>query len=228
MISREFQENIESGDVMLVRCVLSNDLIVDRTFKKFKEEFEVARKKMDLLEPYDEEAFEADSEKWDMEYLSHQKVALIENFSEERIAHMQEVITKVMPPVTEKKSNTTLSYQTPIGGKDKRTRKTVIAVREVEKNKEKLDKPHDAITNKTNTASDSESGRTGRKKIKERVINKEKSSKKKSEIDMAGNALIIGGIATTTAGIALAQPVVAGTGVIATGAGVCIKVYNRR
>ena len=191
MISREFQENIESGDVMLVRCVLSNDLIVDRTFKKFKEEFEVARKKMDLLEPYDEEAFEADSEKWDMEYLSHQKVALIENFSEERIAHMQEVITKVMPPVTEKKSNTTLSYQTPIGGKDKRTRKTVIAVREVEKNKEK-------------------------------------SSKKKSEIDMAGNALIIGGIATTTAGIALAQPVVAGTGVIAIGAGVCIKVYNRR
>lgn len=194
MISREFQENIESGDVMLVRCVLSNDLIVDRTFKKFKEEFEVARKKMDLLEPYDEEAFEADSEKWDMEYLSHQKVALIENFSEERIAHMQEVITKVMPPVTEKKSNTTLSYQTPSGGKAKRTGKTVTVTRQVEKDKE-------------------------------RVINKGKPSKKK---DIAGNALIIGGIATTTAGIALAQPVVVGTGVIATGAGVCIKVYNRR
>ena len=192
MISREFQENIESGDVMLVRCVLSNDLIVDRTFKKFKEEFEVARKKMDLLEPYDEEAFEADSEKWDMEYLSHQKVALIENFSEERIAHMQEVITKVMPPVTEKKSNTTLSYQTPSGGKAKRTGKTVTVTRQVDK---------------------------------ERVINKGKPSKKK---DIAGNALIIGGIATTTAGIALAQPVVVGTGVIATGAGVCIKVYNRR
>lgn len=196
MISREFQENIESGDVMLVRCVLSNDLIVDRTFKKFKEEFEVARKKMDLLEPYDEEAFEADSEKWDMEYLSHQKVALIENFSEERIAHMQEVITKVMPPVTKKKSNTTLSYQAPSGGKAKRTGKKVT-VREVEKDKK-------------------------------RVINKEKPSKKKAEIDMAGNVLIIGGIATTTAGIALAQPVVAGTGVIVTGAGVCIKVYNRR
>ena len=194
MISREFQENIESGDVMLVRCVLSNDLIVDRTFKKFKEEFEVARKKMDLLVPYDEEAFEADSEKWDMEYLSHQKVALIENFSEERIAHMQEVITKVMPPVTEKKSNTTLSYQTPSGGKAKRTGKTVTVTRQVEKDKE-------------------------------RVINKGKPSKKK---DIAGNALIIGGIATTTAGIALAQPVVVGTGVIATGAGVCIKVYNRR
>lgn len=222
MISREFQENIESGDVMLVRCVLSNDLIVDRTFKKFKEEFEVARKKMDLLEPYDEEAFEADSEKWDMEYLSHQKVALIENFSEERIAHMQEVITKVMPPVTEKKSNTTLSYQTPIGAKAKRTGKTVVS--EVEKNKEKLDKPHSAIIKKTNTVSGSGSGRTGQ----ETINNEEKSSKKKAEIDMLGNALIIGGIATTTAGIALAQPVVAGTGVIATGAGVCIKVYNRR
>lgn len=226
MISKEFQENIESGDVMLVRSALLDDLIIDRTFKTFDEDYKAASEKLNLLVPYDEEPFETNSEKWDKKYLNQQKVALMVNFSEERINHLKAVIEKVMPPVTEKKDNTTLSYQTPHGSKARRTGRTVV--REVEKNKEKLDKPHDAITNKTNTASDSESGRTGRKKIKERVINKEKSSKKKSEIDMAGNALIIGGIATTTAGIALAQPVVAGTGVIATGAGVCIKVYNWR
>ena len=189
MISKEFQENIESGDVMLVRSALLDDLIIDRTFKTFDEDYKAASEKLNLLVPYDEEPFETNSEKWDKKYLNQQKVALMVNFSEERINHLKAVIEKVMPPVTEKKDNTTLSYQTPHGSKARRTGRTVV--REVEKNKEK-------------------------------------SSKKKSEIDMAGNALIIGGIATTTAGIALAQPVVAGTGVIATGAGVCIKVYNRR
>ena len=197
MISKEFQENIESGDIMNVRSALLDDLIIDRTFKTFNEDYKVASEKLSVLVPYDGEPFETDPEKWDKEYLNQQKVALMVNFSKERIAHLQEVITKVMPPVTKKKSNTTSSYQVPSGGKAKRTGKSVTAVREV-------------------------------KKDKERGINKEKSSKKKSEIDMAGNALIIGGIATTTVGIALAQPVVAGTGVIATGAGVCIKVYNRR
>lgn len=196
MISKEFQENIESGDIMNVRSALLDDLIIDRTFKTFNEDYKVASEKLSVLVPYDGEPFEADPEKWDKEYLNQQKVALMVNFSKERIAHLQEVITKVMPPVTKKKSNTTLSYQAPSGGKAKRTGKTVT-VREVEKDKK-------------------------------RVINKEKSSKKKAEIDMAGNALIIGGIATTTAGIALAQPIVAGIGVIATGAGVCIKVCNRR
>lgn len=221
MISKEFQENIESGDVMLVRCVLSNDLIIDRTFKKFNEEFEAARKKMDLLEPYDKEPFETDSEKWDMEYLSHQKVALIENFSEERIAHLQEVIAKVMPPVTEKKSTTMLARQTSSGDK---TEKPKHCEEEKKKNKKKSGKLHGVA----NTISKPKNSCISREKIDETIINARKSSKKKSEIDMAGNALIIGGIATTTAGIALAQPVVAGTGVIATGAGVCIKVYNRR
>lgn len=224
MISKEFQENIESGDIMNVRSALLDDLIIDRTFKTFNEDYKVASEKLNVLVSYDGEPFETDPEKWDKEYLNQQKVALMVNFSKERIAHLQEVITKVMPPVTEKKSNTTLSYQTSTGGKAKRTGKAVTVVREIEKNKEKPDKPHGAITKKTNTVSDSGSGRTVRKKNNER----EKSSKKKAEIDMLGNALIISGIATTTAGIALAQPVVAGTGVIATGAGVCIKVYNRR
>ena len=192
MIAKEFQENIESGNIIAVRSALLDDLIIDRTFKTFEEEYKAASKKINLLVPYDGEPFETDPKKWDMEYLNLQKVELMMNFSEERIAHLQKVIAKIMPPTVEKNSNiptTVESYS-----KNKLTGRR--------------------ITKKTT-----------------KIIPAEKNNadkKKENEKNTFGNALIIGGIATTTAGIALAQPVVVGTGVIATGAGVCIKVYNRR
>lgn len=200
MISKEFQENIESGDVVLVRCALSNDLIIDRTFKKFEEEYKAADEKMNLLVvPYDGGPLEKDPEKWDMEYLNQQKVALIENFSQERIEHLQKVIQKVMPPVGEKEGNSHSAHQKMSG---KRTgSKTTI----VEKPKKK-------------------------ELVKSYNKNKDRSKgdkKKETEMEFIGDALIIGGIVITTAGIAVAKPLVIGTGIAATGAGVYIKVSSR-
>jgi len=97
-ISKEFQENIESGDVMLVRSALLDDLIIDRTFKTFDEDYKFASEKLSVLVPYDGEPFETDPEKWNKEYLNQQKVALMVNFSKERIAHLQKVIAKVLGP----------------------------------------------------------------------------------------------------------------------------------
>lgn len=111
MISKEFQENINEGDLITVRSALLDDLIIDRTFKKFDEDFKAANDKLDILVPYDGEPLEMDTEKWNMDYLNLQKVELMINFSKERIEHLKAVIVKVMPPNKVKKEKKYVSSQ---------------------------------------------------------------------------------------------------------------------
>ena len=99
MISREFLENIESGDLMTVRSALLDDLIIDRTFKIFDEDFKAANERLELLVPFDGEPLETDSEKWDKEYLNQQKVALMVNFSEKRIDHLKRLLLRLCHPI---------------------------------------------------------------------------------------------------------------------------------
>ena len=231
MISREFLENIESGDLMTVRSALLDDLIIDRTFKTFDEDFRVASQKMNLLIPFDGEPFETDSEKWDKDYLNQQKVALMVNFSEERIAHLKAVIAKVMPLDLSNENNAMAPQQSSSESRTGRTVRTErVVVREKEKNKVE---PHTAprsTSTKTNETPRSGSGnsRTGRRVINEKVSDKDGAGKNKSEADGVGTALIIGGATVTAIGVAIAEPVVIGAGVVVAGAGVCVKVSNRR
>lgn len=97
MISNEFKENINSGDVVAVKSMLIDYLTIDRTFKKFDEGLEYTKSKMDIVQEFDNQPLETNPEKWDDEYLSKQKVLLMINFSNERIAHIKKVITKVIP-----------------------------------------------------------------------------------------------------------------------------------
>lgn len=73
MISKEFLENVESGDLMTVRSALLDDLIIDRTFRTFDEDFNVANRRLNILVPYDGDPFETDAGKWDKEYLNQRK-----------------------------------------------------------------------------------------------------------------------------------------------------------
>lgn len=231
MISREFLENIESGDLMTVRSALLDDLIIDRTFKTFDEDFRAANERLELLVPFDGEPLETDSEKWDKEYLNQQKVALMVNFSEKRIAHLKAVISKVMPPDLSRNGNTTASHHEPSDSRTGRIVRTErVIVRETEKNKvEPRTTPKYTSTRSNSTpCSGSGSGRTGRRVINENASDRDESGKKKAETDGVGTALIIGGGAAAAVGIAIAEPIVIGAGVVVAGAGVCIKASNRR
>lgn len=231
MISKEFLENVESGDLMTVRSALLDDLIIDRTFRTFDEDFNVANQRLNILVPYDGEPFETDAGKWDKEYLNQQKVALMVNFSEERIAHLKAVIAKVMPPDEEKENRTVASRQMPSEGRTGRTVKAERVVpREPEKNKVENRPASRTSSEKTNVSPRTGNGssRTGRRVISETSTDKDSSEKSKSETDGVGTALIIGGAAVAAVGVAIAEPVVIGAGVVAVGAGVCVKVNNRR
>lgn len=231
MISKEFLENVESGDLMTVRSALLDDLIIDRTFRTFDEDFNVANQRLNILVPYDGEPFETDAGKWGKEYLNQQKVALMVNFSEERIAHLKAVIAKVMPPDEEKENRTVASRQMPSEGRTGRTVKAERVVpREPEKNKVENRPASRTSSEKTNVSPRTGNGssRTGRRVICETATDKDSSEKSKSETDGVGTALIIGGAAVAAVGVAIEEPVVIGAGVVAVGAGVCVKVNNRR
>lgn len=228
MISKEFRENIESGDLITVRSALLDDLIIDRTFRTFDEDFKVANEKLDILVPYDDEPFECNPEKWDKEYLNQQKVALMVNFSEERIVHLKKVIKKVMPPEISKDSNNTVSRQTFIKsrtGREKKHERVVVSETKVKRDSRMVSR---STSPKTTKVLRSGNERTGRTVIKKSANDRNNFKKKESETDGIGSALILFGTATTVTGVAMAEPIIIGAGIVVAGVGACVKLDNRR
>ncbi len=102
MISNEFKENVSSGEVFLVRSALLDSLTDDKSFNKFENEIEYAKRHMEILESFIEDKdnnIKQNPEEWDENYLNLQKVALMDNFSQERIDNLKKVIKKVLPTI---------------------------------------------------------------------------------------------------------------------------------
>lgn len=99
MVSEEFKRNVESKDVVTVRSALVDYLIIDTTFRKFDEALDYAEKNLGVIEPPqsgETSDFEKNSDAWNESYLNKQKVALMVYFSQARINHLKDVITKVL------------------------------------------------------------------------------------------------------------------------------------
>lgn len=212
MSSKEFLENIKSGDLITVRSALLDELTNDRTFKKFDEDFKVANDELNILVPYDEKTIESNPEKWDMDYLNKQKVALMLNFSQKRIDHLKAVIVKVMPPKVEKEKLRETNF--------KEAKADIYPAKSDTTKSKQNRREHSQSTQKTNQKPEHTTRVTGRKVIS--VTEKKCENKKKDE----GNALILGGVFTAAVGVAIVQPVVVGAGVFITGAGVVKKFSN--
>lgn len=246
MVSEEFKQNVSSGDLDTVRSALIDYLIIDRTFRKFDETLSYAEDSLKVIEPFNNEP--PFSEKpWDIDYLNQQKVALMMNFSAERIAHLKNVITIVLPHNTDKSnpniSENSFPTQRRTGSQVKRnagtdtsstsrtntrTGRNVISETPVLPNST----PSGTATNRnssTSHKSSNRSKRTGSRIARETpVSSKEKEEKSSSEPDILGTALIVGGVAVAAVGLATVEPIVVGAGVVIAGAGVGVKVKNRR
>lgn len=91
MISQEFKDTIQAGNIERAKMMLKNSLTMDLTFKQFKEMLEYALKFIpNIIETHDGTVFES-KEKWNKEYASLLKYDLIDNFSAERIEHIKDV-----------------------------------------------------------------------------------------------------------------------------------------
>ena len=97
MVSPEFNSAIKTGNLLRVRIMLKDSLIVDPTFAQFNEMLAYARQGLpELLEPYDNGSLEDDRSKWDKDLMNMELVEIVNNFSQTRIDHLKRVISIVL------------------------------------------------------------------------------------------------------------------------------------
>lgn len=103
MISPEFKAAIKGNNLLRTRIMLKDSFVLDPTFAQLEEMLAYARKYLpDLLVPFDKGTLENDTEKWDKAVMNEELVGLVTNFSEERIRHLKEVVSKVLGAEAEK------------------------------------------------------------------------------------------------------------------------------
>ncbi len=96
-LSNEFREAVEEGKATRVKIMLKDSLLLDSSCKEFDEMLDYATGKIDsLIEQHDGEQFKS-SENWDEDYLNDEMVAVVNNFSNERIELLKEVVKKLYP-----------------------------------------------------------------------------------------------------------------------------------
>lgn len=237
MISTEFKQNVESGDLVTVRSALVDYLIIDRTFKKFDEALEYGCANLNIMQPYDNNPLETESEKWDNAYLNQQKVALMVNFSKERIDHIKSIIKNVMPANVTQKTKTVSNRIGISESHENRTGRTVVSEKVVDLKNANI--AHNSTSqyesSKLNSTSSTSrntgrgtTGRTGKRVVSETPTETRHSKEKNKTEDGIGTAMIVSGVAVAAVGFVTIEPIVVGAGVFIAGAGVGMKVKSRR
>ena len=200
-VSKEFMDIVAQGDKNAVRTSLANYMILDRSYKLFDESFSYAQSKMDIIERHDGQELTQDRKKWTEEYLNEQLVAVVINFSKERIAHIKQVIPvalKTSGQAADNKPSPNIS--TPSRTGRKRTEQEIHTAQKTQS----VCTTHTSETRKQPKRSTISSGRTGRTTISEREtsICDEDSHSSSSGFDY-GTALIVGGAAVAVVGLAV-------------------------
>lgn len=96
MVSLEFKSAVEDRNLLRIRIMLKDSLVIDPTFVQFDELFAYARMKLpDIVEPFDGEILVNDSSMWNRTEMDRQLVKLVNNFSEKRIQYVKAIVSKV-------------------------------------------------------------------------------------------------------------------------------------
>ena len=106
-----FYNCVSSGDVLSVRIMMEDSLLVDKTFEEFADMEKAAENMTGLYDKHDGAVFNTDRTSWNDDYISEIRVDAIHNFSHERIAHLKEVV-RYLYPVSEKSAKSTQSSRT--------------------------------------------------------------------------------------------------------------------
>lgn len=94
-LSNEFKEAVEQGKTTRVKIMLKDSLLLDPSCKEFDEMMDYANSKMgSLIEQHDGEQLKS-SEGWDEDYLNDEMVAVVNNFSKERVDLLKRIVKKL-------------------------------------------------------------------------------------------------------------------------------------
>ena len=95
-LTREFVEAVSQRNMLRVKIMLKDSLLVDTTFNQFNEMVRYAESKLPNLWVSDDEDDEDFSQS--PEELNNILVGLINNFSRKRIKYLKSLISKMYPP----------------------------------------------------------------------------------------------------------------------------------
>lgn len=87
MINTEFKKAILSEDIIAIKSILIDSLVIDPTAKTFDELLSYAKEnlKNNLIDIHDGEILIDNENEWNINYLNKQMVKVLYNFSNERI-----------------------------------------------------------------------------------------------------------------------------------------------
>lgn len=94
-LSKDFIGAVEEGNVLRVKLMLKNSLLIDPTCQSFDQMLSFANERMtNLIDKHDSEIFKGSAE-WDEEYYNAQTVKIVNNFSRERIDLLKSMARKL-------------------------------------------------------------------------------------------------------------------------------------
>lgn len=96
-LTKSFYEAVSKGNVLRIRIMMKDSLLVDPTFREFAEMEKEAASIKGLYDEHDGSAFNNNKETWNDEYMNILMVQVIENFSHERIKHLKDVVRYLRP-----------------------------------------------------------------------------------------------------------------------------------
>lgn len=125
MVSADFQSALQKGELLRVKIMLKDSLIVDPTFVQFDEMLEVARNSFpEILVPHDGADLEDDRDKWNVDLMNLELVQIVDNFSKPRIEHLKKVIGVVLADKIAKTKAARTSRESSSSRQEKRSTNT--------------------------------------------------------------------------------------------------------
>lgn len=95
-INDEFISTVKSGKKIRVRIMLKDSMLVDPTMRQFNEMLDYASGIIsDLYDDHDKELLKNNHSEWSETYLNNQMVAVVSNFSKERIELLKKMVKYV-------------------------------------------------------------------------------------------------------------------------------------
>lgn len=234
-VSTEFKNIVENDSIIAVRSYLTNYLIGEDDFQLFDDALAYAAGKVDVWQEHDGQVFSSDKAAWTTDYLSELLVAVVSNFSRQRIDHIKAVVTETIIVPRKQASPSASTAKSPAAGP--RTGRSVVSetvvsqprpiVNQAPPKKQTHSAGPSSRSGPTGKAAGSTSRKTGRRIVSETEKNAENVSESISRGPEYGAALIVGGTAVTAIGVAMVKPVVIGTGVAMMGTGVVIRANSK-
>ena len=96
-VTDSFLEEVSEGDVLGIRIIMKNSLLVDPSFKDFDEREKLAKDVIGLYDEHDGAELDYYKSNWSEDYMNMLMVEVVGNFSHERIDHLKQLVSFLFP-----------------------------------------------------------------------------------------------------------------------------------